>query len=114
MPINFPDTPANGDIYTVNNTTYTWNNVTDRWEVSTALGANVVVQALGYTPYNGNTNPSGFINSFDNNDSFYYNSRTISANATIAANQAALSVGSITIANGVTVAIEDGGEWSIV
>ena len=114
MAINFPDTPANGDIYTVNNTTYTWNSTNIRWEVSTGLEANAITVALGYTPYNGNTNPSGFINSFNNSNNFYYNSRTISANATIAANQAALSVGSITIANGVTVAIEDGGEWSIV
>jgi hypothetical protein len=114
MAINFPDTPANGDIYTVNSVTYTWNSTAIRWEVNTALTANVINTALGYTAYNGNANPSGFINSFNNSDSFYYNSRTISANVTIAANQAALSVGSIVIANNVTVAIDDGGEWSIV
>lgn len=114
MPINFPDSPINGATYTVNNTVYTWNSTTSRWEVDTALNANNVIQALGYTPYNGNTNPSGFLNSFNNSGNFYYNSRTISANATITANQAALSVGTISIADGVTVTIQDGGEWSIV
>jgi len=49
-----------------------------------------------------------------NSGQFYYNSRTISANVTIATTENAMSVGPITIADGVEVVIADGGEWSIV
>lgn len=50
----------------------------------------------------------------NNTGQFYYNSRTISANVTIAATENAMSVGPITIADGVEIVINDGGEWSIV
>lgn len=50
----------------------------------------------------------------NNTGQFYYNSRTITANVTIGATENAMSVGPITIADGVEVVINDGGEWSIV
>lgn len=53
-------------------------------------------------------------NTFINTASLYFNARTISVNTTLAATDSALSVGPITIADGVTVTISDGGEWSIV
>ncbi len=53
-------------------------------------------------------------NTFINTASLYYNARTISTNTTLAATDSALSVGPITIADGVTVTISNGGEWSIV
>ena len=114
MPIDFPDSPANGATYSTGGLTYTYITDKQQWQVNTALTANVINQALGYTAYNGNTNPSNFITSFNNPGNFYYNSRTISANVTIANTESALSVGTITIANNVTVTIADGGEWSIV
>ena len=53
-------------------------------------------------------------NNVNNTGQFYYNSRTIAANVTIGATDNAMSVGPITIADGVEVVINDGGEWSIV
>ena len=53
-------------------------------------------------------------NNVNNTGQFYYNSRTISANVTIGATENAMSVGPMTIADGVEVVISDGGEWSIV
>lgn len=53
-------------------------------------------------------------NTFINTASLYFNARTISVNTTLAATDSALSVGPITIADGITVTIEDGGEWAIV
>lgn len=45
---------------------------------------------------------------------FYTSAKTISSNVTIDGNINAMSPGPITIADGVTVIIADGGEWSIV
>lgn len=53
-------------------------------------------------------------NNVNNTGQFYYNARTISANVTIGATENAMSVGPMTIADGVEVVITDGGEWSIV
>ena len=122
MPIDFPNSPANGATYSTGGLTYTYITDKGQWQVNNALTANDVNQALGYTAYNANTNSAGFVNAssnaflttFNNPGNFYYNSRTISANVTIANTESALSVGTITIANNVTVTIADGGEWSIV
>ena len=114
MPIDFPNSPANGATYSTGGLTYTYITAKGQWQVNNALTANDINQALGYTAYNGNTNPSGYLTSLNNPTSFYYNARTITANTTIANTQSALSVGTITIADGVTVTIADGGEWSIV
>ena len=53
-------------------------------------------------------------NNVNNTGQFYYNARTISANVTIGATESAMSVGPMTIADGVEVVIADGGEWSII
>ena len=53
-------------------------------------------------------------NNVNNTGQFYYNARTIAANVTIGATENAMSVGPMTIADGVEVVITDGGEWSIV
>lgn len=45
---------------------------------------------------------------------FYTTTRTISSNTTVSATTNAMSAGPITIADGVTVTVADGGEWSIV
>lgn len=122
MPIDFPDSPANGATYSTGGLTYTYITDKQQWQVNTGFTANDINQALGYTPYNANTNSAGFVNAssnaflttFNNPGNFYYNSRTITTNTTIANTESALSVGTITIADGVTVTIADGGEWSIV
>lgn len=44
---------------------------------------------------------------------FITSPRTISANTTVAANTNAISAGPITIADGVTMTVASGGEWSI-
>lgn len=45
---------------------------------------------------------------------FITSPRTISANTTVGANVNAMSAGPITIADGVTVTVASGGEWSVV
>jgi hypothetical protein len=45
---------------------------------------------------------------------FWQNDKTITADYTVVATTNANSSGTITIADGVTVTIADGGEWSIV
>jgi hypothetical protein len=45
---------------------------------------------------------------------FYENSQTVTSNYTIGATTNAVSAGPITIADGVTVTVNDGGAWSIV
>lgn len=45
---------------------------------------------------------------------FYLNGKTVTENRTITSTENAMSSGPITIADGITVTIEDGGEWAIV
>jgi hypothetical protein len=47
-------------------------------------------------------------------DIFYINGKTVTTNRTIASTENAMSSGPITIADGITVTIADGGEWAIV
>lgn len=64
---------------------------------------------------NGSTWESQFAPSpGDNTSPFYYNARTVSTNTTIGATENVMSAGPIIIADGVTVTVEDGGEWVIV
>jgi hypothetical protein len=53
-------------------------------------------------------------NVFVNTNEFYYNGRNVTENRTIAGTENAMSVGPITIDDGFTVTIDDGGEWVIV
>jgi hypothetical protein len=80
---------------------------------STTTGALVVAGGIG-TAGNINTTSSITAARVNNTGQFYYNTRTISANVTIDTTENAMSVGPITIADGVEVVIADGGEWSIV
>ena len=90
---------------------------------STTTGALVVVGGLGVAGNifsgnitAGNVSTAGHLTAakITNSGQFFYNARTITANTTIAATENAMSVGPITIADGVEVVINDGGEWSIV
>ena len=36
--VQFPSSPADGDLYTVNDVTYTWNNTAGLWEANNAIG----------------------------------------------------------------------------
>ena len=45
---------------------------------------------------------------------FYLNNKTVTQNYTITSTENAMSSGPITIADGITVTIQDGGEWAIV
>jgi hypothetical protein len=47
-------------------------------------------------------------------DIFYINGKIVTQNYTITSTENAMSSGPITVADGVTVTIEDGGEWAIV
>jgi hypothetical protein len=47
-------------------------------------------------------------------DIFYINGKTVTVNRTILSTENAMSSGPITVADGITVTIEDGGEWAIV
>jgi hypothetical protein len=49
-----------------------------------------------------------------NNGVFYYNGRTISASVTLSATSNAMSVGPLTINDGVVVTVPDGGSWSVL
>jgi hypothetical protein len=86
---------------------------------STTTGALVVsggVGVAGNIVAGGNVIASGSLIAarVNNTGQFFYNSRTISANVTIGATENAMSIGPMTIADGVEVVIADGGEWSIV
>lgn len=92
---------------------------------STTTGALVVTGGLGVAgnvvigenvSASGNvvTDGSLIAAKVNNTGQFFYNSRTISANVTIGATENAMSIGPMTIADGVEVVIADGGEWSIV
>lgn len=74
----------------------------------------ILVNTLGISGNNVSLTGKLTANQIVNSSPFYYNTRTITANKTIASGEGALSVGSITIADGVTVTIEDGAEWTIV
>jgi hypothetical protein len=75
---------------------------------STSIGGNALVQ--GTAVVSGSLSAS----SINNTKAFYYNSRNISTSVTINSTDNVLSAGPITIVDGVTVTISDGGEWSIV
>ena len=45
---------------------------------------------------------------------FYENAQVITSNYTLAAGRNAMTAGSITINNGVTITISDGSSWTIV
>ena len=47
-------------------------------------------------------------------DVFYENSRTVTANYTISTNKSAMSTGPITINDGITVTIPSGGRWVVL
>jgi len=87
--IDFPANPVDGQSTTLNGTKYTWNATKGTWQTSSSLDY---------------VNPSAF----------YYNSRNITVDKTISGTENAMSVGPISIADGVTVTVEDGGEWTIV
>jgi len=86
----------------------------------------VEVAASGFLGRTGFTGSVGFVD-FGNipsnvitngtiraNNPFFLNPKVVTANYTIPANSNAMSAGPIEIANGVTVVISDGAEWSIV
>lgn len=58
--IDFPNSPTNGQVVTLNSTNYTWNSAKGAWQTSNALDSSAITQALGYTPYNA-TNPNNYI-----------------------------------------------------
>lgn len=49
-----------------------------------------------------------------NDSAMYYNVRTINQNVTIGSTENVMSVGPMTIGDGFTVTISDGGEWVVV
>lgn len=49
-----------------------------------------------------------------NDAAMYYNVRTINQNVTIGGTENVMSVGPMTIGDGYTVTIDDGGEWVVV
>jgi hypothetical protein len=77
----------------------------------TAANANVTTQL---TATNINASVNIVSANYENTGVFYYNTKTVTANTTIDSTENAMSVGPITIADGVTVTISDGGEWTIV
>lgn len=104
--IDFPDSPTNGQVVTLNSAKYTWNATKGAWQASTTLDSPTIISALGYTPIE--------VVDYINPSSFYYNARIITTNKTILGTENAMSVGPIEISDGVTVTVEDGGEWVIV
>jgi hypothetical protein len=77
----------------------------------TAANANVTTQL---TATNINASVNIVSANYENTGVFYYNAKTVTANTVIDSTENAMSVGPITIADGITVTINDGGEWSIV
>jgi hypothetical protein len=73
-------------------------------------------QSLTYSSASGTWKPStpNAALGGGNDQIFYVNNKTITANYTLPATVNAVSAGTITIADGITVTIADGAEWSIV
>jgi hypothetical protein len=55
MPIDFPSSPTNGQVVSVESSTYTWNNTAGTWDLTTS----VVVGPTGPTGPVGATGPAG-------------------------------------------------------
>jgi len=82
--------------------------------VTYPAGKSVYANASGVVAVSDFTATNVTSASYDNTGVFYYNAQTVTTNTTIASTENALSVGPITIANGVTVTVNAGGAWSIV
>ena len=131
----FPTNPTNGQTANVNGITYTYSSSLTAWQVTTAFSGNVSVDQLNSTTVattnmnsstvtatsltvSGNASIGGSVTgnlsvTGNTNSPFYISSRTISSNTTIG-NTNTMTPGPITIADGVTVTVSSGGEWSIV
>lgn len=116
--------PSSGKFTTLETTTsltatgnITVNNGNVILSTGNVIGGNVTTGIISATNVNSvyvTATSRVTANNVNNTGQFYYNSRTISANVTIGATENAMSVGPMTIADGVEVVIADGGEWSIV
>lgn len=136
----FPTNPTDGQTANVNGITYTYSTSLTAWQVTTAFSGNVSVDQLNSTTVvttnmnsstvtatsvtvsgniaSGNLTIGGSVTgnltvTGNTISPFYTSSRTISSSTTIG-NTNAMSPGPITIADGVTVTVASGGEWSIV
>lgn len=58
--VQFPSSPSDGDVYTVNNVSYTWNNTSGLWEANNATAlADTFVAVSGDTMTGNLTLPGG-------------------------------------------------------
>jgi hypothetical protein len=87
MPIDFPNSPTTGDVYTYQSRSWVWSGTV--WDTLEA----VVV-------------PNTF--------AIQLNEQTISENYNINSGYNGVSAGPITIASGITVTVASGSSWSIV
>jgi hypothetical protein len=99
-----PADPADGDMWFDSNLGVLSVYYSTGW-ISTAGGE------IDFTNLTTNIATTGTVKTAN---PFFLNSKVISSNHTVAASENAMSAGPIEIANGVTVTISDGGEWTIV
>lgn len=85
-------------------------------DASNNVALPAALTTVGSITASGAVTASGVVtgNVFVNTNEFYYNARNVTENRTIAGTENAMSVGPITIDDGYTVTISDGGEWVIV
>ena len=92
--MSFPASPANGQIATVNSVRYQYNTSNNYW---------------ARAPINFSSNTT-----FAPGTPIYENTQAVTANTTVSANSSAMSVGPMSINNGVTVTLLNGSRWVIL
>jgi hypothetical protein len=116
------DALADVDTTTVaptNGQSLVWDSTTSKWKPATVLGgvssfntrtgaitltSNDVTTALGFTPANASGSSGAIL----------YTANTISSNITFTSNNNGITVGPLTVANGVTVTVPAGQRWVVV
>lgn len=139
MPLNFPNSPTNGQTYTYGGVTYFYDSSNISWLttfvappsldlVSANNWANTKLSNTSGVSFSGNLffpNGNVSINTTSANlrlevggnmsvDAFIENSVNIATSYTITTGRNALSAGPITINSGVTVTVPSGSTWTVV
>lgn len=106
MAINFPDTPANGQIFTVGSTSWTYYTDPGVWKITTG--------PTGYTGSQGAPGADGNDASAAANGAIWETYTQITGNYTLSTSRNGMSVGPITVADGASVTVPDGQRWVVI
>lgn len=109
MAINFPDTPANGQIFTSGSTSWTYYTDPGVWKISS--GPSGYTGSRGYT---GSAGAAGNDASAAANGVIWETYTAINDTYTLSSGRNGMSVGPVTVANGASVTVPDGQRWVII